>query len=74
MLYQWTRKDLANVRLALIIGTPFVLLMTLRAFREDGTTLLKILTVLLCVTFVALAARAVYVQRAFAREEGDANG
>ena len=74
MLYQWTPKDLANVKLALIIGTPFVVLMTVRAFNEEGTTLSKILAMLLCLTFIALAARTVYVQRAFSRDEGAGHG
>lgn len=68
-MYQWNREDVANVRLTLIIGLPFLLLLALRAFGDEGTMLLRILVGAALLAWAALALRWRHFSKVYARGE-----
>jgi hypothetical protein len=71
-MYQWTRKDVANVKLALIIGLPFLALLSLRAFGSEGSVLLRILVGAAWLAGAALALRWAHFRRLYANAGDEA--
>jgi hypothetical protein len=70
-MYKWTRDDVRNVRLGLLIGVPTTALFALEAFKDYGSPLLRFLVVAAIAAEVALAVKLVLTQRAFAAEDAD---